>query len=134
MYTFGPIPSKVRCICTKSSIYFNLARGWTWKDKGNSSFKVISCVYSLWPNDYSEPPDIFLIPSYNRELPIVHWNIIYNTTFYKFKFKTLIGWLFPDFIYLWKRNYCYQDQNGFSLPAFHAFLGQFSLMAFSCTK
>ena len=32
---------------------------------------MISCVYSLWPSDYSQPPDICLIPSYNRELPIV---------------------------------------------------------------
>ena len=39
-------------------MYFNLARGWTIKDKGNSSLKVISFVYSLRPNDYSQPPDI----------------------------------------------------------------------------
>ena len=32
---------------------------------------MISCVCSLWPNDYSQPPDILLIPSFNRELPIV---------------------------------------------------------------
>ena len=73
MYTFGLIPSKVRCICTKSSISVNLARGWTWENKGNSSLEVISCVNNLWPNDYSQPPDICLIQSYNRAFPIVQW-------------------------------------------------------------
>ena len=34
---------------------------------------MISGVYSLWPNDYSQPPDIFVIPNYNRGLPIVQW-------------------------------------------------------------
>ena len=42
-------------------------------DKENSCLKVISCVYSLWPNDYCQPPDIFVIPSYNSGSPIVHW-------------------------------------------------------------
>ena len=68
MYIFEPISSKVRCICIKSLIYFNLGRGWTRKDKGNSCLKVTSCVYSLWPT-----PDIFVTPSYNREFLIVHW-------------------------------------------------------------
>ena len=36
------------------------------------NLKVISCVYNLWPNDYSQPLDISLIHSYNRALPIVH--------------------------------------------------------------
>ena len=30
-------------------------------------------VFNLWPNDYSQPPDIYLIHSYNRALPIVQW-------------------------------------------------------------
>ena len=34
---------------------------------------MISCVYNLWPNNYSQTLDIFLIHSYNRALPIVHW-------------------------------------------------------------
>ena len=37
---------------------------------------MIRYVYSLWPNDYSQPPDICLIPSYNRALPIV-CNVVY---------------------------------------------------------
>ena len=31
---------------------------------------MISCVYSLWLNDYSQTSDIFVIPSYNRRLPL----------------------------------------------------------------
>ena len=58
-------------ICTKSSIYFKLARSWTRWDKVNCSSKVISFVYSLWPNEYSQPPDICLISSYNIWFPIV---------------------------------------------------------------
>ena len=73
---FWPIPSKVKQICTKSSIYFKLARGWTRKDKGNYSLKVISCVHSLWPNDYSQHLDICIIPSYNRGFLIVQWCLI----------------------------------------------------------
>ena len=34
---------------------------------------MISCVYNLWPDDYSQFLDIFLIHSYNRALPIVQW-------------------------------------------------------------
>ena len=29
------------------------------KTKETSSLKVISCIFSLWPNDFSQPPDIF---------------------------------------------------------------------------
>ena len=41
---------------------------------------MISCVYNLWPNSYSETLDIFLIHSYNRALPIVQCsnNLVHN--------------------------------------------------------
>ena len=35
---------------------------------------MVSCVYNLWPNDYYQTLDIFLIHNYNRALPIVHWS------------------------------------------------------------
>ena len=43
------------------------------KDKGNSCLKVICCAYNLWQIYYSQTLDIFLIHSYNRDLPIVLW-------------------------------------------------------------
>ena len=44
---------------------------------------MISCVYNLWPNDYSQFLDIFLILNYNRPLTIVHWYInIFTSSVY----------------------------------------------------
>ena len=50
----------------------------------NSSIKVISCLYSQFSNDYYQPSDICLIPSYNRGFPFVIEQSLDNFFFIRF--------------------------------------------------
>ena len=71
---------KNRCICTKCAIFLKLQKVRQDKTK-KISFKLLSCVIILWPNNCSKTSWHLIIPIYKRGFPFVQyvngpWNIL----------------------------------------------------------